>query len=298
MEIIELNGIDYQFISDFKHNENIRTSFNRLTSSTFWFSLESWYQEGFWGDYYVPYSLLHNDQVVSNVSINKLEFDIEGQRKLGIQIGTVMTDQKYRHKGLNKIIMERVLKEWREQVDFLYLFANDTVLDFYPKFNFEVVAEYQYTQSVDYQAAPKSLKKLNIENESDKTLLMETVRQSVAISKVSMRNNVSMIMFYAMSFKKDCFYYLKELDVVAIAEYEDDMLHLNDIFSKNPIDIKDIIRAMSNEKIKKVALGFTPLDETNFDRDLIKGEDTLFMLKDKDGYPKDKPWMFPLLSHA
>ena len=144
MEYIELEGIEYEFARDFKHIQEKRLSFNKLTESVFGFSLENWYNDGFWGDYYIPYSLLHNNKVISNVSINKIEFDIEGERKTGIQIGTVMTDDKYRNRGLNKFLMEKVLHEWNDKTDFVYLFANDSVLNFYPKFNFKVVAEYQH----------------------------------------------------------------------------------------------------------------------------------------------------------
>ena len=98
MELIKHNNITYGFARDFKYDKKIRASFNSLTEAVFGFSLENWYHAGFWGDYYIPYSLLHNDKVVSNVSINKIEFDIEGERKLGIQIGTVMTDEKSQKK--------------------------------------------------------------------------------------------------------------------------------------------------------------------------------------------------------
>ena len=73
-------------------------------------------------------------RVVSNVSVNRIRFDLGGKKKDYIQIGTVMTDEKYRGKGLNGQIMERVLKEYEGKADGIYLFANDSVLNYYPKF--------------------------------------------------------------------------------------------------------------------------------------------------------------------
>ena len=55
IEYIEIEGIRYGFARDFKHVQDIRISFNRLTESVFGFSLETWYNDGFWGDYYIPY---------------------------------------------------------------------------------------------------------------------------------------------------------------------------------------------------------------------------------------------------
>ena len=298
MKYIALNGTNYGFAIDFKHNQDIRTSFNKLTAATFGFSLESWYQDGFWGDYYIPYSLLHNGEVVSNVSISKIEFDIEKERKTGIQIGTVMTSEKYRHRGLSKFLIEHVINKWKGQSDFIYLFANDSVLDFYPKFNFEVIEEYQPYKSVDTHHSKSSLRRLNIEDKTDRALLIETVNMSVPISKVSMRNNLSLTMFYCTSYKKNSIYYIEALRAIAIADFEGDTLFLHDVFSKDLIELNELIPFLSDDKTKKVILGFTPLNEMEFDKHLLMGEDTLFMLKNGIGYFKNKHWMFPVLSHA
>lgn len=89
--------------------------------------------------------MLHQDgRVVSNVSVNHMVFDVCGEKKHYIQLGTVMTDPEYGGRGLNRILMERVLSEYEGKTDGIYLFANDTVLDYYPKFGFRPAKEYEY----------------------------------------------------------------------------------------------------------------------------------------------------------
>ncbi len=298
MEHIELHNINYGFTRDFKHDQGIRTSFNKLTEAIFGFNFENWYQNDFWADNYIPYSLLHNNEVISNVSINIIEFLIENERKVGIQIGTVMTDEKYRHRGLNRFIMEQVINEWKDQSDFIYLFANDSVLDFYPKFNFERIDEYQYSKYLNTHATPSSLKRLNVDDKADLALLTDTVNGAIPISKISMRNNVSLIMFYCLSYKKNSIFYSEEFKAIIIADFEGDTLYLNDVFSKAPIELNDLIQAISGASTKRVVLGFTPLNETGFSRSLLKEGDTLFMLKNTFNNFKDNRWMFPVLSHA
>lgn len=298
MEFVELSDIRYGYAKDFKYDKNLRKSFNQLTESIFGFSLEDWYQEGLWGDYYIPYSLLHHNQVISNVSLNKIEFDIDNERKVGIQIGTVMTDKRFRHKGLNRFLMEQVMNEWKDQADFIYLFANDTVLNFYPKFNFRIMEEYQYTKKINTQGSIKSLRKLNMEETKEQAFLINRVKESIPTSRISMRNNPSLIMFYCNSYKKNNVYYIEEHDAITIADYVGDTLYLDEIFSTKPLDIHDVIQTMVDESIAQVVLGFTPLDEMGFDKHLIKGSDTLFMLKDTHDFFINKHWMFPVLSHA
>jgi predicted acetyltransferase len=184
MEYIEINNIAYGFAINFKHDQVLRASFNKLTEATFGFNFEKWYQNGFWSDNYIPYSLLQNNKVISNVSVSKIEFIIENEKKLGIQIGTVMTDKEYRNRGLNKFILEQVINEWKEQCDFIYLFANNSVLDFYPKFGFEKIEEYQCSKSLKISNKQSSLKKINIENIDDLDLLERIIKNSITISKI------------------------------------------------------------------------------------------------------------------
>jgi GNAT superfamily N-acetyltransferase len=298
MEYIEINNITYGFAINFKHDQVLRASFNKLTEATFGFNFEKWYQNGFWSDNYIPYSLLQNNKVISNVSVSKIEFIIENEKKLGIQIGTVMTDKEYRNRGLNKFILEQVINEWKEQCDFIYLFANNSVLDFYPKFGFEKIEEYQCSKSLKISNKQSSLKKINIENIDDLDLLERIIKNSIPISKISMRNNESLIMFYCLSFKKNSICYLEKLDTITITDIEGDTLFINDVFSSESVNINDIIQLMSNETIKRVILGFTPIDDVDYEKSILKQEDTLFVIKDKVDYFKNNKWMFPVLSHA
>lgn len=298
MEYVEINNIRYGFVKDYKHIRDLRLSFNKLTEATFDFSLENWYQQGFWADNYIPYSLLFNNEIISNVSITRMEFDFGSDRKTAVQIGTVMTHEKYRHKGLNKFIMEQVLSEWRDQSDFIYLFANDSVLKFYPKFNFEIIDEYQHSKTLSTNSEVSSARRLNPGDKSDRALLVETIKKSVPLSKISMRNNASLIMFYCLSYKKNSIYYVDKMKAIVIADFENDTFVLNDVFSKLPVELDDLLHEICDVNTKRVVLGFTPLNEEGFDKSLLQDGDALFVLKDKLNDFADFQCRFPILSRA
>ena len=63
-----------------------------------------------------------------------------------------MTDPKYRGKGYSRILMEAIMKEYEGKVDGIYLYANDSVLDFYPRFGFTKRDEYQYVKQIEISA--------------------------------------------------------------------------------------------------------------------------------------------------
>lgn len=123
----EVINLKYSYSTSVKNNDIIRKSFNELTRNIFCFDFVNWYQSGHWGELYIPHVLLDGEKVISNVSVNLMQFDMCGQKKNYLQLGTIMTDLQYRGQGLNRWIMEKILKEFKNKVDGIYLFGNDSV---------------------------------------------------------------------------------------------------------------------------------------------------------------------------
>ncbi|MBU5484470.1 GNAT family N-acetyltransferase [Clostridium sp. MSJ-11] len=294
-----INNKKYIYKCNYKDDSILRNSFNRLTEKTYDFNFEQWYEDGYWGDKYIPYSLLDGDKVVSNVSVNIIDFLILGEQKRYIQIGTVMTDEDYRGQGLSRALMEMVLKEWEDKCDLIYLFANDSVLDFYPKFGFDVCDEYQYSINKTKEGKIEKIRKMSMDDDKDREIVCNMVRSTLPFSKVSMRNNLSLIMFYCTYFMRDNIYYLEDYDGVVICDFNEEVLYLQDVFSRKEIKLDSIISAVITEKSKKVVLGFTPKDSSSYEKSLMNEENTtLFIKVGKDNPFKSGDLMFPVLSHA
>lgn len=129
---------------DFKHQVEYRASFNRLSRLVFGIDFEAWFQKGCWDDRYICHSIVSDKEIISNISVSKMDLVINGVTRKAIQIGTVMTHPEHRGKGLSKKLMKYVLETYENTCDLLFLFANSTVLDFYPKFGFETLPEFQF----------------------------------------------------------------------------------------------------------------------------------------------------------
>ena len=144
----------YKIVKDYRDNAVLRHSFNELAKKTFGLDFEDWYQNGFWNDHYNPYSIVEDNRVLANVSVNKTDMILNEtkpteQRTLKhfLQLGTVMTEESCRNRGYIRILMEQIEKDYTKQ-DGIYLFANDSVLSFYPKFGFNKALEYQYSKEI------------------------------------------------------------------------------------------------------------------------------------------------------
>lgn len=299
MESLYVNGNRYEFATNYKENKQLRDSFNNLTRKTYGFDFKKWYEDGYWKDNYIPYSLVYESKVISNVSVNIMDFIILGEKKRYIQIGTVMTDRKYQGNGLSRVLMQKVLDEWEEKCDFLYLFANKEVLNFYPKFGFTSENEYQYSIDIREKSYLNNKRKMDINKEEDIKLLCNIIPNSKDLWKISMINNTSLVMFYCTSFMKDSIYYIEELDAIAIADYDEDTIYLHEIFSIKNVKLHSVINNLATKDIKNVILGFTPNIVDNYEVSLLKDEDNTLFIKDGKGNPfKSNKLMFPILSHA
>lgn len=287
---------EYTFTMSLREDESYRKSFNELAHKTFEISFEEWKKQGYWENQYIPYAFIDKGKVIANASVNTMSFIREGKRQKAVQIGTVMTDVNYRNQGLSRILIERILKDYENKCEFVYLFANNTVLNFYPKFGFKPVNEYQHSTLYKKRDTANIIKKLNIGNQSEKDILLRLISNHIPISKISMVDNLSLIMFYCCSFMSDNIFYIPDLDIAVVAEYEDDTLYLQDVFSLHEFKLENIINILIDRDMK-VVLGFTPLLSGKFNCKIHDNSNDILFVKSSSDFNLDK-CRFPVLSHA
>jgi GNAT superfamily N-acetyltransferase len=299
MKVI-INDKEYFLLIGHQNEARYRVAFNNLSKNIFGLSFEEWFQSGYWNEKYIPYTLFDEDKAIANASINIMAFSTFGEHKRYIQVGTVMTDPNYRNKGLSRFLMKKILDDWNDKCDFIYLFANSTVLNFYPKMGFTQVKEYECIKNIKILRQSK-FKKLDMDVQANRDKLYDYARTTKIVGKLSMQENADLVMFYCITVLKDYVYYSPSLNVIAIAKINDQQLHLLDVFSKDEINLDLIIDALSDETITSVLFGFTPKDCTHYEVRLIDEtlkDEVLFIQNGKTRLFDENQIMFPLLSHA
>lgn len=264
---------DYKFIKAYQADNAYRKSFNELAQSVFELSFEDWYQNGYWTGKYIPYSFLHKDKVVANVSVSPMKFMHNGKIRNYLQLGTVMTEEAYRNQGLIRRLMEEVDSDFGKSVDGFFLFANETVLDFYPKFGYKRMTEhsfYKFPKNLTEMTAMK----IPMKSKEDYKLLEAAVINSCPQSSIWMLENMELVMFYATQFMSENVYEVKSQNAYVIAELDDCNLFIDQIFAPDKVNLDEIIASFGKE-IKKVILGFTPLDTDSFLWEESTDEDTV-----------------------
>ena len=289
----------YELKKSYRQDDELRKSFNELAKETFGLDFEGWYQNGYWTDCYNPYSIVIDNKVVSNISVNTMEFMCDGEHKTYIQLGTVMTAEEYRNQGLTKILMKEIENDYKD-VDGFYLFANDSVLDYYPKFGYKKAAEYQYSKALqdNTKEGCKPAVQIEMDNKEAWGILESAIDSSVSNSAFTMLHNKGLIMFYVTQFMQSDVYFIEEEEAYVVAEINEDELFIHMIFSNKVVNIENIARAFG-EQINKVVLGFTPLCKDSYQVEMVCEENTTLFVKE-EGFAafEEKQRMFPTLSHA
>lgn len=249
-------------IYDYKDNNEYRASFNRLMELVYGINFEQWYEKGCWDDHYICHSMVHNNEVIANISVGKMDLIINGVNRKAIQIGTVMTHPDYRGKGLSKQLMNEVLAKYELDCDFFLLFANSSVLDFYPKFGFSRLAESQFKLKWDRgrtAIVKTSLRKLSPSNHEDFEFIKERVSSRIPISeRFGSQNDQWLVTFYAINVFPEHIYYSKEDDAIIVYGHEGETLHLYDVVSRRKIDFNRLITSIANEHTETIRFHFTP----------------------------------------
>lgn len=286
----------YSIQKHYRDDPALRRSFNDLAGKTFGLDFENWYQNGFWGDAYDPYSVVVDGQVVANVSVNRTDLMVDGCRLRLLQLGTVMTAEEYRRRGMIRAILAQIEADFPE-VDGIYLFANDSVLDFYPRFGFRRAAEYQYSRPVS-NAGDSIMVRIPMETPADWQALGKAMAASRFREGCQMVDNPGLIFFYVSQFMRDCVYCCRALDAWAIAAREGDSLLLHNVFAGENVTLEAVIGAFGRE-VGQVKLGFAPTCREGFSRSEIREEDTTFFVKGPAFADfSQKGLRIPTLSHA
>ena len=289
--------MDYKIEKQIKDSPCLRSSFMELSEQIFGISFYDWYKHGFWTDNYIPYSVVSRNKIIANASVNIMDFDLMGESKRYIQIGTVMTAPEYRNKGLSRALLNEIISDWKDKCSCLYLFANASVTDFYPKFGFRRAYEYQF----DFKAEKNNLcfEKLDITKKKDLNTIAVCYEYGNPYSALHCKNSFGLIMFWLGSFLKNCIYYSRAYDTVLIAEIDKDRLFCYDIWGKGGKSPEFFISGVTAHDTKRVFLGFTPSKPGNGQFNKISNsDDALFILNGSENIFDKNKMMFPLLSHA
>ena len=269
-----------RLIRDYMQDAAARAALGALTQAAFGFDFEAWAARGFCArGAYVPYSFEEDGRILSNVSVNRMEFCLNGEKRRWLQLGTVATREDMRGRGLARRLVEIALADSMDGCDGVYLFANPEVSGFYEKCGF--------TRGTEYRSFPRAEAYLNTDarlssmrergdscaearldtgarfvpvNPGDERALAayrRAVRETKPYAALWQENGFGLAMFYTMNAENA--YYCPEMDAYAVVEDG----RLNAVFARSMLPLRAVLAALAaSEGVQTpTVMGFTPRAE-------------------------------------
>ena len=285
----------YKLIANYRDDETLRNEFHHFISRVFpSISFQEWESNGFWINKYIPFSICKSGKIISNVSASLMDILINSEKIKAIQLGAVGTLPEYRNQGLSCELMNYIISKYKNGIDLFFLFANETVLDFYPKFGFRYVQEYIFIKETEIPEQNNSSGKINIKNVKDYILLQELLKIRQPLTKILGAENYDFItMWHILNLYPNNLYYIEEEDVIIIKQEKNDTLHILDVIYHAPFDLESVIpKIVGSDTIKSIKFYFSP-DQLHYRYDKFEKLDTgLFILGNLD--LPEIPFRFPL----
>ncbi|MBQ8953392.1 MAG: GNAT family N-acetyltransferase [Clostridia bacterium] len=292
--------MDLEYRDDIRDDEALRASFNALTRRVFGFDFADWHAGGWWTDErtgYTPHALVCGGQVAANVSATPISFQMAGETLRALQLGTVMTAPEWRGQGLQRRLMARVLDEAAGQYDMIYLYANESVMAFYPKFGFVPATEYAFSRPMPEGRGALSVP-ADMSGAADRGRLLRLYEQGNPFSAAAVRGETGLLMFYCAGFMSGSVYFIDALNAAAVAEYEDGALLLHDVFCPAGVSLEDVLGGLARPGIGRVEFGFTPKDAAGMSCAPVEEDGGLFVMKGLKNPFAGRKMRLPTLSHT
>lgn len=285
--------INCKYIKGYQLDDNLMNSFYKFTQQIFEFDLVAWKNAGHWGKDYELHTLVNDGSIIANISACIMHLQIAGKSIPAVQLGSVGVLPEFRGQGLSRILLEKVLSEY-QQYPLILLFANRSVLDYYPKFGFKQVKE--NVMQIDVANQDREVKtavKINIGAQELKQMLAAKLQGS---SIIDARGNAAVYWFHLLYNYSENLYYIGDKNVIFIAKYQDESVTIIDVLAEDAVRFDEISSFILKKDTKTVYFGFTPDWLNVHDKVNSNPDDVMYVL---GKFPENLPnFKFPLTAHT
>ena len=298
---ITINNKTYSLHIAYQGNDSLRKSFNTMTFDFWDFTFEPYYQSGYWDESCIIFSLFEGEQIVSHTTLSLFTTQTTDRIMSLGQLGTVMTAPTHTKQGLSRFLMEYIFEAYRDQVEGYFLFANDSVLDFYPKFGFVSVPEFQAIKPFTKQPHSLEVKQLDLTLTADLQCFQHYITKGKTACRFDTKSyGLSHFYCYAnpdFGFSTSI-YVIPALQTLLIAQQEQGVLCIFNQYHLGENHLDAACNALATAETTQIRLGYTPTTE-DFEYQQYKEEDlTLFVTPSLVSFFTTQQTLIPLLSHT
>ena len=198
----------------------------------------------------------------------------------------------------NDAVIGIALLDSVDEKDIVFLFANDTVLDFYPLFGFKRVIESVFAAEYNVKPAGEPLRALSIDRAEDLALLARVAATAAPTTReFGARDYGGVLLWYWANFYDGCFYYCEAEDAIIVAELEGTTLRICDVLARTPFDLRSYLPRVAKDAAQRIEFGFTPGAWWPDARVIADYTDSPLFVRGAHRLP-EAPFKFPMLAQT
>jgi len=218
-----------------------------------------WYLRGGWTSAYEAHALAEDGEIVANVSVMRMRALLGGREVRGAQLGAVGCVPEMRGRGLMRTLLKRVLARLESEADLVWLYANDGVLHFYPRFGFRQVRESTFELELALQPAFRPAPRLDLDDPRQRAAWADACSRSLPpTERFGARDYGAVALWHVCTFYPGDVYVVSEEDAYAVALQRGDTLHLLDLAAPRRFELLPVLPMLIEKPVARIRFGFCP----------------------------------------
>lgn len=212
-----------------------------------------WLDQNLWDTRYESYAIVEEGTFLSNINVFKTALLWDGKPVSALSIGAVCTHPAHRGKGYSRRLMEHILNRYPNTP--MYLSANDSVLNFYPKFGFEPAYEKLPVIEASLDGTTPAVQLAYADPK-----VWAYVHGRVNFSAVLDCTNTDIVTMFDVRQDglEQCLYELPDIQTMIVARQSGETLRLIGVFALRPVTWSQIMPRLPFAGVRRVEFGFMP----------------------------------------
>ncbi len=217
-----------------------------------------WEEFGGWDDGYEVFAIAVDDRLVATIGRTRMRYVVDGAERVGYQLGAVATRDGFRRRGLARQLMGWVVDKLDRPDQPIILFANETVLDFYPRFGFRRVMQSRFLARAELRATGRLARPCELAHVAERARLAELCWRARPMSQRFAARDYYFILLWHLTNRPVRAFWLDGLDAVIAATMAGDRLILHDLIAAAPFDLRQALPLLCAEPATEIEFCFSP----------------------------------------
>jgi predicted N-acetyltransferase YhbS len=217
-----------------------------------------WAERGGWHPGYEVFAIEEDGEILSTAGRERMRLVINGKEHPGYQLGAVATRSDRRKAGLSRRLLTWLLSEDDAPGLPVILFANPSVLDFYPRFGFTRIMQKRFVTAATVEPAANLAPTIDPDEPADRARLADLCRRARAPSNAFSARDYYPTLLWHLAYKPRSVFWFDGFDAAVIASVEHDRLTLHDVIAPHPFDLRLVLPRLTTNRVETLAFGFSP----------------------------------------